>query len=505
VLLGVAILAKGQEVRLVKGPTFRSGTKPFSHQRTELKTHGTDELRGLFWEMGTGKTKPVIDTFTHMYEAGELGGMSILAPNGVHRNWERNEIPLHMPGDLVERARVLAWQTSKARTQWFKREAEELLKYKDGPAVLLMSYDGLMTDLGAKFQRRFLDGRRCLYGADESQMAKHSRTKRTKRVLASSRYAPVRRILSGTLVDDSPFDVFAQLKFLSPGIWDAIGCRTFAAFKQQFGVWQEARRKDGKTFPHCVSFKNLQQLNQIVAQWGSRVLRDDVLDLPPKLYTIRYFDMTSEQARAYREIKEDFLTLLDDGDLLTAALAITRMLRLQQVTSGYLPSDGDEALRPLGKNNPRLKCLIETLEGAPEGHRLVWAKFREDIRLIKQACEAQGWSCVTYDGSTDENERLASLERFQRGEVDIMAANPAVGATGIDMTVANVIVFYNTTFKLGERLQAESRADRYGQKNSMLFVDLAAQGTIDEYIISALRRKLKTAALVMGDQLRAWL
>lgn len=490
---------------MVKGPTFRSGTKPFSHQATELKQHGTDDLRGLFWEMGTGKTKPVIDSFAHFYDARELTGLSVLAPNGVHRNWERNEIPLHFPPDLLERSKILAWQTSKARTKWFKAEAEALLKHNDGPAILLMSYDGLMTDLGAKFQRRFLDTFPSLYGLDESQMAKHSRTKRTKRVLASSRYARVRRIMSGTLVDDSPFDVFAQLKFLSPAIWDDIGCRTFAAFKQQFGVWQEMRRKDGKAFPHCVSFKNLQLLNQIVAQWGSRVLRDDVLDLPPKLYTTRYFEMTPEQHRAYQEIREDFVTLLDDGDLLTAALAITRMLRLQQITSGYLPSDTQEKLRPLGKTNPRLRCLLETLEGAPDGKRLVWAKFREDIRLIREACEAQGWSCVTYDGSTDENERLVNLERFQRGEVDVMVANPAVGGTGINLTAASVIVFYNTSFKLGERLQAESRADRYGQKNSLLFVDLAAQGTIDEYIISALRRKLQTAALVMGDQLRAWL
>ncbi len=486
-------------------PGFRSATLPFSHQRTELLAHGRDDVRGLFWEMGCGKTKPVCDTFVAMNEAGELTGMLVLAPNGVHRNWERNELPRHFPGDILERSKVLAWQTLRASTKWFKTAAAELLAYRDGPAVLLMSYNAMMTKAGAKFARKFLDTFRCLYALDESQFAKTPGAARTKRVLASSRYAPVKRILSGTLIDNSPFDAYAQIKFLDSSAWDALGCSTFAAFKQTFGVWVERHLTKDKTFPQCVSFKNLELLNRQIALYGSRVLRDDVLDLPPKIYTIRYFEMTAAQKRVYQELRDEFETILDDGDRLTAALAITRMLRLQQVTSGYLPSDSDANLRPLGKENPRLKLLIETLEGAPDGKRVVWAKFRQDIQLIAQACKAQGWSYRIYDGSVKDDERLENLEAFQRGEVDIFVANPAAGGTGIDLTAASVIVSYNTTFKLGERLQYESRTDRYGQTRSMLYVDLAAQGTIDEYIIKALRRKLGVAQICMGDAIRAWL
>lgn len=492
-----------------KGPLvadgFRSATAPFSHQKTELEAHGRDGVRGLFWEMGTGKTKPVCDSFVAMNDAGEITGLLVLAPNGVHRNWERNELPLHFPPDVFDRSRIFAWQTQRASTKWHAKAAAELLAYRDGPAVLLMSYNAIMTKLGGKFARKFLDTFRCLYALDESQFAKTPGAARTKRVLASSRYAPVKRILSGTLIDNSPFDAYAQIKFLDPHAWDGLGCSTFAAFKTQFGVFVKAHGKGGKEFDQCVEFKSLHLLNRVIATYGSRVLRDDVLDLPPKLYTTRYFELSPEQKRVYQEIRDEFETILDDGDTLTAALAISRMLRLQQVTSGYLPSDSDATLRPLGKDNPRLKLLVETLEGAPDGKRVVWAKFRNDIQLIAAACKAQGWSHRIYDGSVKDDRRLENLEAFQRGEVDVFVANPAAGGTGINLSVANVIVYYNTTFKLGERLQSESRTDRYGQTRSMLYVDLAAQGTIDEYIIRALRKKLGIAAICMGDSIRAWL
>lgn len=486
-------------------PGFRSATLPFSHQRDELIEHGLDENRGLFWEMGCGKSKPVLDTFVAMNDAGEITGLLVLAPNGVHRNWERNELPLHLPPDVFERAKVFAWQTQRASTKWHAAEAAELLKYRDGPAILLMSYNAIMTKKAALFVRKFMNTFRVLYALDESQMAKTPGAARTKRVLASSKYAPVKRILSGTLIDNSPFDAYAQIKFLDAHAWDALGCTTFAAFKQTFGVFVKDFGKGAKEFERCVGFKNLNLLNKQIALYGSRVLRDDVLDLPEKLYTIRYFDLTPEQKRVYAEIRDEFQTILDDGDTLTAALAISRMLRLQQITSGYLPSDNDATLRRIGKENPRLKLLGEVFESCPEGKRVVWAKFRQDIQDIAELCKAQGLSYVIYDGSVPQDKRLANLEAFQRGEVDVFIANPAAGGTGINLTAASIIIFYNTSFKLGERLQAESRTDRYGQKRSMLYVDLAAKRTIDEYIIGALRKKLTTAALCMGDSIRAWL
>ncbi len=486
-------------------PGFRSATLPFSHQRDELVEHGLDPVRGLFWEMGTGKTKPVCDTFVAMNEAGEITGLFVLAPNGVHRNWERNELPLHLPPDVFDRAKVFAWQTQRASTKWHQAAAAELLKYRDGPAVLLMSYPAIMTNAGGKFARKFLNTFRCVYALDESQMAKTPGAKRTIRVLASSRYAPVKRILSGTLIDNSPFDAYTQIKFLDEHAWDALDCSSFAAFKTMFGVFVKDYAKGGKEIERCVSFKNLELLNRQIALYGSRVLRDDVLDLPPKLYSTRYFELTPTQQRAYDEIRDEFMTILDDGSTVTAALAITRMLRLQQITSGYIPTDQGEPNRELDKKNPRIRCLLETLEGAPDGKRLVWAKFRKDIQTIAQAIKGEGGNVAIYDGSISDDERLDNLERFQRGEVDFFVANPAAGATGLDMTVANVIAFYNTTFKLGERLQAESRTDRYGQEKSMFYVDLAAQNTIDEYIIRALRKKLSVAAICMGDSIRPWL
>lgn len=489
-------------------------TKPFAHQAEELADSWDKRAWGLLWEMGTGKTKPVIDTAAMLEEAGEIRGHLVLAPNGVHTNWIRDELPAHMPDELAERSRTMHWLSSKSRTQWHQRVAAEVFDHP-GFSTVCMSYDAIRTDAGAKYAKAYLKSRPCLMTLDESPRIKSPGSKRTIRVLAYGKYARYRRILTGTIVDDNPFDVFAQIKFLDPESWKEIGCEDFAAFKATFGVWTDQfagvdEAGDTKTFPTLVNYRNLDFLKRHVAKYGRRVRKVDVLDLPPKLYSKRYFDLTPEQLRVYKDIKQEFCVFLDSGEFIATPLAITRLLRLQQVTSGYLPTNDpesdDQVMVPLTGKNPRLAALLSTVEEAAGDKIIVWAKYRQDITLILEALRKAKVSAVRYDGACSDVQMDRAKEAFVRGDAQVFVSNPAKGGEGLTLNVARTMVYFNNTYKLSHRRQSEDRFHRIGQEaDAVNIVDLVATSTVDELIIKSLVRKAEMAAIVQGDEIREWI
>lgn len=487
-------------------------TAPLGHQHEDVQAHGRDPFWGRFWEPGCGKTWPTLKEAAELYDARAITGMLVLAPNGVHRNWVVDQIPAHMPDALVERARIHTWQTSKVDTNWHREAADAVLKHR-GFSIVAMSYDAVMTEAGCAFWKAFLKQRPSLYVLDESPRIKAPSTKRTKRILGSHTGAPFRRILTGTPVDDKPFDVYAQIKFLNPTAWHCVGAGDFTAFKAQFGVWKKreiviGQQPDGtpktREFPMLVEYRNMRMLREVVARHGSRLRKEDVLDLPPKLYSKRYFEMTPPQRRAYEQLKKDMVTFLDTGDMIAAELVITRMLRLQQVTSGWLPNEEGDKLVAVCDPNPRVRLLLEELEDL--GHQaIVWAKYRQDITLILDALRAADITAVRYDGECSEDQMAQAVDAFKRGDVQVFVANPKKGGEGITLTGAKTVIYYNNDFHLARRLQSEDRAHRIGQTSPVHIIDLAAVDSIDEKIIEILRSKQEMAAYIQGDEARSWL
>lgn len=487
-------------------------TTPYDHQRRLFEETRDRDAFAFFWEMGTGKTKPTIDTGAWLFLNDKIEGMLVLAPKAVAPNWVNDELPAHLP-DGIKR-RVFLWDTGKANG---KKYQAELKRFLNGPtdelAILVMSYDAIMTERrpgakpgvmkGREAAKDFLTKRRCLFVLDESARIKSPSAKRTKRILAASKHAPYRRILTGTPVSNSPFDVYTQLKFLDVDVWARIGCGTFEAFKTNFGVWVEHVRNDnGQRFKQLVDYQNLDTMHKVVDAYGSRLLKTDVLDLPDKVYGKRFFDMCPEQARLYKELRDDFMVWLDSGDMITAPLAITRMLRLQQVTSGYCPTDDGNMVRI--SPNPRLACLMDTIEDVPH-QCIVWCKFHDDVDQIAEALQQRRASYVTYDGRVQQSEREKRREQFKAGEAQFFVANPATAGEGLTLTQAKTVIYYNVTYKLADRLQSEDRAHRIGQDQDVHIIDIIATGTIDTAIVRALRTKANLAAQVTGDQIREWL
>jgi SNF2 family DNA or RNA helicase len=475
-------------------------TEPFSHQREWWQRTRDVSAWAILWEQGTGKTKLTIDTAAWMFLRGQIDCLLVLAPNGVHRNWVTDEVPTHLPV-TVERTALL-WTSAKANNVGAKKEAKAALA-APGLLVVAMSYDAIMTATGDAFVVKLLAQRRCLLVLDESVRIKTPKAKRTQRVLARGAGAKFRRILTGTPVANSPFDVFTQFKFIQPTIWDSIGCRSFVAFRNYFGVFQEMRDpRSGRMFKNLLRYRNLQKLADIVGTVSCRVLKEEVLDLPPKLYVKRYFELSDKQRRYYKEMADTYAVRLESGEV-TAMLVIVQLVRFQQIISGFLVDENDTVI-PLPEN-PRLTLLREIIAEDVQGKALVFAKFVFDIDVIMAALKEDGIEAVRYDGSTSADDRADAIERFQRGSARVLVGNPATIKEGLTLHAANTVIYYNNSFKLVDRLQSEDRAHRIGQRNAVTYIDIVAEGTVDEKIVTALRNKLDIASMITKDKLKEWI
>lgn len=511
---------------------FAFKTKPFDHQdRIWRETRDAREY-GIFWEQGTGKSKLTIDTLAWQYAKGDIDGALVIAPSGVHANWTSDELPAHLH-PMFSGPRY-TWMTDKAGNVGAKKEFREFLNHRGGLPWLSMTYDAFKTDRGKKAAWEFMKKRRVGMILDESGRVKNPKAQITKMLVgeegkkpSAGSFAVTRRILDGTPVPNNPLDVFEPVRFLSSVFWRQHRFSNFYVFSRYFGVWRKMKAPQGHTFEVCEGFRNLDELEVMLKQITTRVLKDDVLDLPPKLYNRHQFEMTPKQCRVYDQLREEYWTQVGDAEIF-ADLAIVRLLRLAQVTAGYLPvedEDGDSVtMVPIDDVNPRLEAFSEMAKDMP--HKcLVWARFRQDVDLIAERLnqlykkgEVKG-KAVVYHGGSSESELAEARDRLQNGTLDdaqFFVSTQAKGATGITLHAAKTAhpcrstIYYNNTFRLDHRQQSEDRNHRAGMsKWAVNYTDMLALNrglkTIDHYVLGSLLSKFNVAKQVTGDNMREWL
>lgn len=471
--------------------------KPFEHQAEEFKRHKDDLVRALLWDRGTGKTKAIIDLACYLYEKNEIRRVLIVAPNGVHRQWIDEQLPIHCWDNIEWKG--FKWDGQKSKTLKAQKEIDLLLSPSEPLKFLTINYEALATKKGEEVAKKFLVGQACLFVCDESHKIKTPRAERTKAINRLGKLAEYKRILTGTVVANGAFDLYSQFSFLDP---EVLGFKSFYAFKTYFGVFKKAYAKGGRIYDHLLGYRNLEKLTNLIDPVSSRIVKDEVLDIPPKLYQKVYTELTASQARIYNQIKEDFRAELKSGKVLSVPLAITRLLRLQQIICGYLPT-GNEMI--LWKDNPRVKTVLEILEDCP-GKIIIWARFKQDIRNIRHALDKANYKVVEYHGDVNAKDRDAAVDDFQNNpEVKIFLANPAAAGEGLNLFAATTEIYYSNSFKLVERLQSEDRAHRPGQTKNVTIIDIIAAGTVDERIVDTLRKKNDIASKITGEDSKEWI
>ena len=486
-------------------------TDPLPYQATTFEQTRDELVWGLFLEQGLGKTKIVLDTAAYLAQKGEINGLLVVAPNGVHQNWIKKEIPKHFP---FQHYYSFGYSTNLASTKAHQLEIQRVCQTKHF-AILAMSYSAFITTKGREAAKMFLTSKNVLYVLDESTRIKTPHTKKrgkskgkgktTGLILQSAEYAKYRRILTGTPIANSPLDIWTQLKFLKDTFWEEYRLPSYYIFKHYFADIIKKETNLGHTYEHVKGYRNIKELHGMVRAISTRLTKEECLpDLPPKLYSTRYYSLNPEQQRIYKQLVSDSLAQLGDH-WVTCELAVTLLLRLQQVICGYVPAgDLDEeitTLTDIGDNNPRLDLLSEIVEDTPH-QGIIWARFTRDVDLIM---ERLGDQAVRYDGVISHEDRAKNLETFTGGGAKWFVAKASVGGEGLTLTNAQTVIYYNNSFKLTERLQSEDRAHRIGTKQAVLYYDIICENTVDGQILEALFNKFDIATQITGDKLKTWL
>lgn len=472
-------------------------TVPFDHQRKVFEETKDLESYAIFWEMGCGKTKLAIDVAAYNYERGRVDAILVIAPNGVHANWADNELPAHMPDRT--NWECFTYHSKKAGTKLHQRGCSRI-QARDGLSILSMSYSACITPKGKSVLAAFLKKRKVFMILDESARIKTPSAKRTRSLVIAGKGAVMKRILTGTPIANGPFDIYSQLRFLDPDFWRPHQLHPFTVFKSYFGVFTKMKGPGGREFPLLLNYRRLEELSKVMSGVGSRLTKDEVLDLPPKLYSTYKFDLSSEQQRLYAELQANLWAELD-GEEITAPLALVRMLRFQQIVNGYIGVDDKDGLVPIPGPNPRMDLFKEIIEDIPHS-AIIWCRFTRDLELVANHL---GENCVTYYGATSPEDRATAINRFQDGEVRFFVGNPQAAGEGLTLHRARTVVYYSNSFKLTERLQSEDRAHRIGQTHPVQYIDIAARRTIDEHIVKALVKKQDIARIITGDKLKEWI
>jgi len=475
---------------------YKFKTKPYAHQLTALEKSWDKTEYGYFMEMGTGKSKVLVDNMAMLYDKGRINGAVIVAPKGVYRNWYSQEIPNHLPSHIQPKMVLWTALTSKKKD----KEYQTLFETGHDLHILIINVEALSTKKGLDFAAKFMRCHKTMLAIDESTTIKNPNAKRTKSILALGKEATYRRILTGSPVTKSPLDLYTQCGFLNSYL---LGYDSFYAFRNRYANMID-RNFGGRRVQLIGSYKRLDELADKLKGFSYRVLKDDCLDLPDKVYIRREVDLTDEQSKAYSTMKSAALASLK-GKMATAPHVLTQMMRLHQITCGHLRND-DGTITEI-KNN-RLKELVELLDEV-EGKVIIWANYVYDIEnIVKVITDEFGAdSIVQYYGAISSEERQKNIEKFQdpNSKARFFIGNPQTGGYGITLTCANTVVYYSNGYDLEKRLQSEDRAHRIGQNKSVTYVDFIAPKTVDEKIVKALRKKMNIANEIMDEDWREWI
>lgn len=485
------------------------------HQLEALRRSNGREFYAYLMEQGTGKTWTVMADAERAYASGQIEGLVVVAPKGVHTNWARREIPEHMSVPCI----VRVWRAGMGK--WERDSMDDLLRPRkrgEQPPlrILCVNIDSINTQEGFEFVKRFLRCVKSMWALDESSRIKNPDSKRTIRILRLRPLAAMVRIMSGTPITKAPMDIFSQFEFMESGLLGTTSYRSFTAEyaelvdpKESYAMQKliekhprmahaqiVARNEDGTP-----KFRNLDKLQKLIAPHAYRVLKKDCLDLPDKIYKSVYFELEPKQARAYKLMKDRLRIQLDDGTIDTVQ-ALAGLVKLQQITSGYVVRPDDQGMIFISednKDNPRLSLLMDTLEDI-EGKVIIWARFRPELDIIAQALKKAGHEFVEYHGGVNAKKREEAIDRFQKGTARFFLGQQQSGGIGLTLTAASTVIYYSNSFDYEVRAQSEDRAHRIGTKVNVVYIDLVAQDTIDEPIARSLQRKAGMAAAILDAQ-----
>jgi len=452
------------------------------HQVEALKFARRKRYFGLLMDPGTGKTKVALENMGELYGMGEIDTALVLAPNGVHLQWIEEQAREHCPVPF----RGIAWSSS--RTKRWKEDVRYTLRKSDALLIVAMNYEALTTKDGVHFCRYLLKHRKVGFYADESSRIRNPKAIRTRRMHELSGMAKLRAILTGTPVTKGIENLWAQMQFLSP---DILKCKTYTHFRSLYCRTMPVPGRRGATM--ITGYQRVDELMSLIAPHVFRKTKEECLDLPAKIPVKSPVPMTPEQARAYKTMREELIVELSELEKVTVAHLISARAKLRQIAIGFIL---DKDRRASTFASRRWERALEHLEEAP-GKTILWTSFRWCLAEWENLLKKNDIGYVRYQKGDNE-----SIYRWRKDPgLKVFLGNPMSGGIGLNLAIADTMIYFNNIDDAEIRWQSEDRAHRIGQTKHLTIIDLFAPQTVEVKMQKQQAEKETIANIVMR---RGW-
>lgn len=500
----------GNLVRFGKLPLdWQFKLEPLNHQMEALLRAIIHPSYALLMDPGTGKTKILIDDSAYAFGANLIDCVIVIVPNTIKSNWY-DEIDKHTntPADVC----IYNSKKKKETDKW------RFEKHGDHIPYLVIGVESFSAGGAYDLVRDIVLTRRCSILVDESSKIKNHKSNRTDRIIQLGRICERRRIATGTpITKKGPEHLWAQYEFLDPNI---LNHSNFYSFRNRYCVVVKRGGKGHtKKFKKVIGGQNEDELMEVITPNTYRISLDEAApDLPKKIYQTRLIEPSKEMEKLYKELKDEQIVRID-GKKMSYKNALTRDLRLQQITGGFLSLVPDKnqdenaiwgstfvevnriesgEVKPIPGKNPKIEEIKELVTGELRGKGIIWCRFIPEIVAVTEMLEElELGEVVRYQGQSGDHgmsdeERTASRQRFQEDDdVQFFVGQISSGGYGITLTEAKWVIYLSNTFSLEDRIQSEERAHRLGLKHPVLYIELLMnRNWVDKNIKKSIDEKM---------------
>lgn len=491
-------------------------TAPYDHQLRIWERSRDEKNWAIIAEMGTGKSWVAINTFGWLFQRQLIDAVVYIAKAGEYLNFSQYEIPNHLP-DHVRRE---VHEYSSATRSRDARAMRSLMRVDPSRLpILVINAEAVLKGGGDVLDDLYRAHRRVMIIVDESTLIKNWESKRSQKIYTYCHRSVYRRIMTGTLITRSPpQDVYGQYLAFGKNVF---GFTSYYAFRNYY-CEMELLYLGQRAVKVVGGYRNLEELSSNIMRTASQVLKEDCLDLPPKVYTQRVVPLSPELRKKYETLKQQALLQLEGREDIEVVSVLAQITKLHQLVCGQIKyGENDYESVP----NDRLPALVDVVEDYGK-KTIVWATYRQTLRDVASTLRKKFGerSVVEYHGEVPVKDRRNSLLRFRgwapivengvrvgtetcppKDQAQFFVAHPQSAGYGISLTEAELVVYYSNGYNLEHRLQSEDRCHRIGQTKSVTYVDLISPDTVDDRIVHLLRSKKNLADEVLRRPVREWL
>jgi hypothetical protein len=439
---------------------------PYAVQSAALRAGRGRKHFAYFLEMGLGKTAIILAEFVELLQEGCVTRLLVVCPNSLKGVWLDEMDKVGMPPGITRGA----WpDVDRALT------------------VVMMNYEACITKAGQEFIVNYLGGHGTMLVIDESTQIKNPKAKRTKLLMVVARSAAYVRLLSGQPIVQGPHDLWSQLRCLG-----ALSGMNYYVFRNTFCLM------GGFMGKQVLGAKDPAALNTLLSKVSFRAKREEWLDLPGQIYTSRNIVMTPTQQKHYNDMRKFLVTMIAEREI-DVQLVLTQMLKLQQISSGFL-IDADHKVHEIPGGNPKIN-EVETILEETTGKVLIATYFRASTFALRTRLAP--YNPAVIEGGMDPIDMKGQRNKFERDptcRVNICQVQSSkygftfLGQPGEERCATTI--FYENSFSLDARIQFEARNYRIGQDKPVLYIDLPAS-PIEKVVVHALRKKQDVATAII--------